>query len=364
MLIRPVAALGLALVLACAPTTPEPNADEGTMPTTPELGSGASAGTTASEPGTTTSGGSTSTAVEPITGDTTAAVDDGPIFDVGLSDVPGPRPLPAPQLWYSVEDRLVYIELDPTDGSVVQLVTSTITNEPPLLSEAPSVVEFNSITMLDDGSLLGARGLEGQTQLYHVAEPPTVATDLEVQVLGNVPDGLFIEALYTDCDGRVYLMDTGVHSSSSTGNRLIRFTGDFLGGDFGYEVITDLMVAVAADIDDMAPGIDAMGAIVDNPGLAIDSGTVYDFDYTTGTGSAIGTAGTYGIHALGGALFDDGVARVYVMSLDAQLFEVDPVTLIASEVLVTGPAVAGPPYPGMSGLAGPLTDCVSDFPEG
>lgn len=226
------------------------------------------------------------------------------------------------------------------------------------------MVEFNAIGMLDDGSLLGARGLQRQTQLYSVAAPPVVATELEVVVLGDMPDGLFIEALHVDCDGRVYLMDTGVHSSTSEGNRLLRFTGDYLAGDFAYEVITDLGVAVAADIDDMSPGIDAAGEITDNPGFAIDSGEVYDFDYTTGTGVAIGPAGTYGIHALGGALFDDGIAQLYVMTEFAEIFEVDPVTLAPSGVLAMGPMVMGPPYPGMSGMTGPLTDCVSSFPRG
>jgi hypothetical protein len=358
--------LGLALATACTPTS-EPSTDEGPTTTTTTPGS-SDGGTLASGPGTTgvaEGSGTTSIASSGTTlGDSTAATDDGPIFDVGgVGDVAPPK-LPLPQLWYSVEDLLVYIELDPADGTVAQLVTSTITNDPPLLTDAPMVVEFNSITMLEDGSLLGARGLMGQTQIYHVAMPPTVATDLEVDVLGDMPDGLFIEALYTDCDGRVYLMDTGVHSSTAEGNRLIRFTGNYLAGDFGYEVITDLMVAVAADIDDMAPGIDAAGAITDSPGFAIDSGEVYDFDYTTGTGSAIGMAGTYGIHALGGALFDDGVSRLYVMTLDAELEQVDPVTLASSGVLVTGPMVVGPPYAGMSGLAGPLTDCITSFPRG
>lgn len=362
MLLVRLAPLGLTLTLACT-STPEPSESSTDSSTTLPLGSSSAATSTGDPPA--TDGSTATTAASGTTmSDTTVAVDEGPIFDVGGGTDMGRPELPLPQLWYSVEDLLVYVELDPADGSVAQLVTSTITNEPPLLSEEAGVVEFNAITMLDDGSLLGARGLEGQTQLYHVAMPPTAATDLEVDVLGDMPGGLFIEALYTDCDGRVYLMDTGVHSSSSVGNRLIRFTGNYLAGDFAYEVITDLTVAVAADIDDMAPRIDEAGAITDNPGFAIDSGEVYDFDYTTGTGTAIGMAGTYGIHALGGALFDDGVSRLYVMTLDAEIEAVDPVTLASSGVLVTGPAVVGPPYSGMSGLAGPLTDCVTSFPEG
>ncbi|MCX4242684.1 hypothetical protein [Paraliomyxa miuraensis] len=360
MPIRRLHLLGLALVLGCK--SPDSGDEETSTTSTTRPDPTTAMETSSDPPGTTVEPDPTSgtTAADA----TTVSVDDGPIFDVGGMDDVSTRVLPDPQLWYSVEDLIVYIALDPADGSVVQLVTSTITNDPPLLTDAPGVVEFNSITMLDDGSLLGARGVLGQTQLYHVAAPPTVATDLEVDVLGNMADALFIEALYTDCEGRVYLMDTGVDSSNSVGNRLIRFTGNYLAGDFSYEVITDLAVAVAADIDDMAPGIDGSGAITDNPGFAIDSGEIYDFDYTTGTGTSIGMAGTYGIHALGGALFDDGVSRLYVMTLNAELFEADPVTLAVSPVLATGPMVVGPPFPGMSGMTGPLTDCMTSFPEG
>lgn len=350
------------LLLACTPTSeedtsgsPETGLPMTTMTTMASTASGSggsgSSGTAGAGPGTTS---------DPDGG----SMDDGPIFDLGMPDFAPPEPLPLPQLWYSIEDALVYIELDPADGSIAQLVTSTITNEPPLLSEQPGDVEFSSITMLDDGSLLGARGLAGRSQLFHVSAPPVLATDLEVVVLGDMDDALFLEALYTDCEGRVYLMDTGVHSSNPVGNRLLRFTGDYLGGDFSYEVITDLSVAVAADIDDMAPGIDRAGAITDNPGFAIDSGTLYDFDYTTGTGTALGMAGTYGVHALGGVLFDDGISRLYVMTLDAEIQEVDPVTLMVSGVLVTGPMVPGATNPGLAGIAGPLTDCRSGFPQG
>src|SRR5690606_38617095 len=121
------------------------------------------------------------------------------------------------------------------------------------------------------------------------------------------------EALYTDCQGLVYLMDTGVDVGSAEGNRLLRFTGDFLAGDLSYEVITDLQMASVADIDDMGPGIDDMGEITDGNGFAIDSGQVYDFDYNTGTGTLLGPGGTWGIHALGGPLFDDDVARLYLL---------------------------------------------------
>ncbi|HLT40418.1 MAG TPA: hypothetical protein VK034_29265, partial [Enhygromyxa sp.] len=215
----------------------------------------------------------------------------------------------------------------------------------------------------EDGSLLLSRESPGATEIYHVPEPPTVATELEVTVLGTVPDNLRIEALYTDCQGLVYLMDTGVDVGSAAGNRLIRFTGDYLAGDLGYEVITDLQQATVADIDDMGPGIDDMGEITDGIGFAIDSGTVYEFDYNTGTGILLGMGGTWGVHALGGPLFNDGVARLYIFNSDAELFEADPDTLMLSPVLITGPEPDGDAYPGWSGITGPLTECESTLPD-
>jgi hypothetical protein len=260
-----------------------------------------------------------------------------------------------PSLWYSVEDRLHYIEIDENDGSVVQLVTSTITT--------PMIDGQNGITMLEDGSLLFSRESEGETEIYWLAEPPIVASEIEVEVLGVVPDELRIEALYTDCQGLVYLMDTGVHNSSAEGNRLIRFTGDYLAGDLDYEVITDLGESMVADIDDMGPGIDAMGEITDGQGFAIDSGTVYDFDYLAGTGVEMGPGGTWGVHALGGPLFTDNQARLYLFDSDARLFEADPDDLDLSPVLITGPEPEGDAEPGWSGITGPLTECESTLPD-
>ncbi len=261
----------------------------------------------------------------------------------------------SPNLWYSVEDRIHYIEISPADGSVVQLVTSTITT--------PLIDGQNGLTMLEDGSLVGSRESAEGTQIYHIPEPPVEPSEIEVDILGMVPDNLRIEALYTDCQGLVYLMDTGVHVSSAEGNRLLRFTGDYLAGDLSYEVITDLQMASVADIDDMGPGIDDMGQITDGDGFAIDSGQVYDFDYNTGTGMLLGPGGTWGIHALGGPLFDDGVARLYLLDQEARLFEADPVTLALSDVLLTGPEPAGDAEPGWSSLAGPLTECESTLPD-
>lgn len=261
-----------------------------------------------------------------------------------------------PNLWYSVENKLHYIKISEVDGSVVQLVTSTITT--PLLDG------FNGLTMLEDGSLLGSRVLGGMgTQIFHIPEPPVEPGEIAVDILGMVPSNLLIEALYTDCKGLVYLMDSGSDLSTAAGNRLIRFTGDYLGGDLTYKVITDLQNAVVADIDDLGPGIDAMGEITDGSGFAIDSGEVYLFDYNLGTGKKLGNGGTWGSHALGGPLFTDKKARLYLLDIDAKLFRADPVTLALSPALVTGPKPGGDAPAGWSGLTGPLTECESTLPQ-
>ncbi len=259
-----------------------------------------------------------------------------------------------PNLWYSTENRLNYIELDPSDGSVVQLVTSIVTT--------PMVNGQTGITMLESGGLVLSRESAAGTEIYYIEEPPTVASDIEVEVLGMVPDNLRIEALYTDCEGLVYLMDTGTDVVDTNGNRLIRFTEDYLSGDLSYEVITDLSIDNAPDIDDLGPGIDKDGEVTDGQGFAIDSGTVYDFNYTEGNGVSLGSAGTYGVHVLGGPLFDDDTARLYIFDVSAQLFEADPGTLALSEVLVTGPESTGGTAAGLSGITGPLTECVTTLP--
>lgn len=335
-------------------TTPTTVDADSSVPTTGAATTGAP--TTGSSGGGSESG-STSEAISTGVG---TSSDSGPSFDLGgIPDMGGP-PLPKPQLWYSVEDLLVYIELNPADGTVAQLVTSTIMPKPNLAGPVNSC----GLTMLPDGSLLGSRGIAGLTRMFHVPEPPTVAGEVTVDILGSLPGQLYVEALYTDCDGRVYLVDTGPDGSSNEGNRLLRFTGDYLAKDFAYEVISDLQVAVAADIDDMAPGIDAQGQVIDNPGFGIDSGMVYMLDYTDGSGSELGMAGTYGIHALGGQLFADKKSRLYVLDIDANVHEADPTTLALSPVLATGPALVSGNKPGNTGFAGPLTACRTGFPQG
>lgn len=325
-------------------------------------------GTTGMDSNTTTTS-SPSTGTDDDIGSTSEndSTDDGFIFDLGSPDDPDPVEPPTPSLWYAVSNMLVHIELDPAHGASAQANVHTITNDPPLLFDD---TVFSAITMLDDGSLLGARTTDEpadaqRTQLYHIPVLPTGGQTVQAVILGDLPNQIMIEALYTDCDGNVYLMDSGVDLGSSEGNRLLRFTGDFLNLDFSYAIITDLTNAMLEDIDDMSPGIDGNGDITDNPGLAIDTSNVYALDFTDnmGNGDFQGTAGTFGIHALGGALFDDGVSRLYVMDDDARLYLVTNLEdLTLSDPLVTGPPVPGAPRRGMTGITGPLTDCVSAFP--
>lgn len=266
----------------------------------------------------------------------------------------GPSAPQYPEVWYSSGEALVHIALSAANGSVVSLNESKIAGLP---------IGQNCLTMLDDGSLVGARlsHADNLTYFYHVAEPPRDGRPASYKDLGIMPDEIMLEGLYTDCDGRLYGMDTGQDVGSTVGNRLLRFLGNYLEGDFTYEVISDLSAAVVADIDDMGPGIDEDGRITDNPGLAIDTGAIYDFDYVTGTGTAVAVGGTWGVHALGGELFDDGISRIYLLSSNAELLELKPGTFELSDVLVTGPATTGN-YNGWSGIAGPLTDCESGFP--
>jgi hypothetical protein len=271
-----------------------------------------------------------------------------------------------PNLWYSVHDALVYIALDPADGTVAALVDNT------LMPDTPLQDGHNGLTMLADGSLLGSREAGTGTQIFHIAAPPTTPdTPADVHVLGVVPpDGrmppLRIEALYTDCDGRVYLMDTGTDVTNSNGNRLLRFTGDYLAGDLAFTVLTDLESASVGDIDDMSPGV-AAGMVQDAVGFAIDSGTLWQIDYTTGTGALLAmTGGMYGVHALGGPLFADATPRLYVLSagdggVGAALLAIDLDDLTESPPLVVGPEL-GLMLNGWSGLAGPLTECQTTIP--
>ena len=105
----------------------------------------------------------------------------------------------------------------------------------------------------------------------------------------------------------------------------------------------------------------ADGKITDNPGFAIDSGHVYAFDYETGNGTEVGLGGDWGIHALGGPLFRDGIPRLYVLSRNAELYLLDPESYELSDILITGPAVNNAQAPAHSGITGPLTNCETGF---
>jgi hypothetical protein len=338
-----------------APTVPGETGDETTSTSSP------------SGPDETTSGSSseTTSAVDDTGSGTSSSGGGESSSDAGDDTSTGGEPNPLmdlPNLWYSVDKSLMYIELSPVDGSVVGLVHN------PLMADEVLFHGQNGLTMLEGGALLGSRESANGTQIFHVPAPPITAdTPAQAVLLGVVPnDGqaqpIRVEALYTDCDGRVYLMDTGENVTNSIGNRLLRFTGDYLAGDLEFEVITDLQNASVGDIDDMSPGI-VNGEVNDSLGFAMDTSALWQLDYTTGTGMQLAvTAGTFGIHALGGPLFDDGQPRLYVLSSAAGLFVVSLGDFSSSESLVVGPSLMQGPN-GWSGLAGPLTECMTTIPQ-
>jgi len=372
-----------------APTSSEPtdsggtgDATSSTTASSADSSSGETAPATEPDPSTSTGPGTSASTGPGETGetgdDTTGAVDDsgtstgsGETGDDTTSGTTGDGdPLwHTPNLWYSVDKSLMYIELSPADGSVVGLVHNALIVDEPLFHGQ------NGLTMLEGGALLGSREAAMGTQIYYVPDPPvSVDTPAQGYFLGMVPnDGqnqpIRVEALYTDCDGRVYLMDTGVDVTNSIGNRLLRFTGDYLAGDLAFEVITNLQNASVGDIDDMSPGI-VNGEISDSFGFAIDSSRLWQIDYTTGTGMQLSlTSGTYGVHALGGPLFDDGEPRLYVLSAGnantgGQLFGISLGDYASSMPLVEGPDLdLNVGVNGWSGLAGPLTECMTTIPQ-
>ncbi len=376
-----------------APTSGAPTSSGGTGDATSASSADASSGETTTAPETSTSTSTstdagTSTGAGPDassgeTGDDTTGAADGTGTGTGTSTSSGETgddttsgttgdgdPLwHTPNLWYSVDKSLMYIELSPVDGSVVGLVHNA------LMADEVLFHGQNGLTMLEGGALLGSREAAMGTQIYYVPDPPVLAdTPAQAFFLGMVPnDGqnqpIRVEALYTDCDGRVYLMDTGVDVTNSIGNRLLRFTGDYLAGDLAFEVITNLQNASVGDIDDMSPGI-VNGEINDSQGFAIDSARLWQIDYTTGTGMQLSlTSGTYGVHALGGPLFDDGEPRLYVLSAGnantgAQLFGISLGDYASSMPMVTGPDLdLNVGVNGWSGLAGPLTECMTTIPQ-
>ena len=262
------------------------------------------------------------------------------------------------ELWYSGASKLIRVSIDASNGDVSSFVASDVT----VVGGPTTTLKEGGcgITMLkEDGSLLISRQNRVTTDFYHVAAPPRQGEPVTAKYLGEMPDGILIEGLYTDCDGRVYGMDSGEDTTTADGNRLIYYDGDFLSGDLSYKVVSDLSSASVADIDDMGPGIDNNN-VTDNPGIAIDTGTLHAFNYETGSGSPVASGGDWGVHVLGAPLFNDRRSRLYISSKNAEIYEVNPTNYMLSDVLGQGPDL-GVQWRAPSGLAGPLTDCTSGF---
>jgi hypothetical protein len=257
-----------------------------------------------------------------------------------------------PELWYSSGPLLVYIEMDRETGAAVRYEASKAEGMP---------LGQTAITMLHDGSLLIARLTGKGTELFHIQDPPRDGSDATVVPIGKMIDNIGIEGLYTDCLGRLYAMDTGVDDTSADGNRLLLFTGNVLAGELSYLQISDLSTADVADIDDMGPGIKQNGELSDNPGLAIDTGEIYTFNYETGSGARAASGGQFGIHALGGSLFADGRSRAYVLDGDATLYELVVGTWQLSKPLIVGPDPRDGKFRAHSGMTGPLSNCETGF---
>ena len=257
------------------------------------------------------------------------------------------------ELWYSVHNLLVNVLIDSADGAILGVASSPMDG---------LLVGYTSLTMLKDGSLFGCRlsGDASENEMFYIPSPRADGEPVEVISFGPMIDDMKIEALYTDCEGRLFAMDTGTDVGSADGNQLIIFTGDYLSGDFEYQVVSDWSQGDVADIDDMGPGINDAGEITDAVGYAIDSGRLYNFDYQEGNGVQVGEAGDWGIHALGAELFADYRPRLYVMSSEAIISQIDPETFAEIGDSVTGPTPEQG-TPGWSGLTGPLTNCTSEF---
>ncbi len=160
--------------------------------------------------------------------DADAGDDDGMKFDLptgedddGGTNQPPPGPFhDHPNLWYSAGELLVYIELNPADGTVSQLVAHELEN----VTGLDVASSESGLTMLSDGTLLGAKlhSGDGRTEIYRIAMPPegNASQTITPEFIGNMPDDIMVEGLYTGCEDRLYAMDTGVNVSSAEGNRL------------------------------------------------------------------------------------------------------------------------------------------------
>ncbi len=256
------------------------------------------------------------------------------------------------ELWLTATSgKLVHIPISAADGSFGAPSVSTV--------ERVDGLFFRMLTQMQDGSLVAGATPVGEgppTTLFHIRNPPRDGSAASAQRLGNMADDIVLEALYTDCEDRLYGMDTGANVSSSEGNRLLRFSGRPLNGDLQFTVVSDLSSASVADIDDMGPGIDAQGELTDNPGFAIDTSNIHDFNYETGSGTRVGGGGKFGIHVLGGELFDDGKSRLYVsLDTDATVHQLDWQSFEVIDTVSTGLDER------VDALTGPLTNCTTGF---
>lgn len=256
------------------------------------------------------------------------------------------------ELWLTgTSGKLVHIPIDQEDGSFGVPSVSQV--------EGVDGLFFRMLTQMQDGALIaGATTVDetAPTTLFLIRNPPRDGSPASAERLGDVGENVVLEALYTDCDGRLYGMDTGTDISNSDGNRLLRFSGKPRGGDLSFTVVSDLSTASVADIDDMGPGIDAQGKLTDNPGYAIDTSDIHAFNYETGSGTRVGGGGRFGIHVLGGELFADGKSRLYVsLASDASVLQLDAQSFDVIDSVSTGLSER------VDALTGPLTNCTTGF---
>ncbi len=223
-----------------------------------------------------------------------------------------------------------------------------------------------AVTLMPDGSIVGATATQGyfsETFQIDSADLEARVSPITVTVLGTV--GYDIEAMFTDCLGRVYAVDTGTSSTTATGNRLLRWASvvDFPNGP--YEEIGDL-AATGTDLDELGPGI-VEGGVCDEPGYAADTGNIYRISYVNGTVEYLGTVdGVFNVHALDGSFFQDRRSRALIMrghalsaGIPVELYamhpnNVEPITLLGST-----------PTPIAHGFTGPMPrvcECGTQIP--
>lgn len=301
-----------------------------------------------SEPTDTDTGGGLDNELADAGADGAAWAEDRPPADTGDVVAVGP------ELWFSVENSLVRVPLT-ADGRAERFEVH------PLVAGIPG--GMTSLTVLPDGGLLMARSPLGitATTFYHLPQPPRTDDGTQVSpiVLGEVLGDILVEGVLTTCDGTLYVMDSAT-DPDAPGSRVLRLTGDVTQGENGTAVARDLG-PTAPDFDDMAPNV-VNNELVDNPGLVIDTGTLYQLDIPAGEFASVreGLNGGLGVHTLGRQFFADDRARLYVISRVGDLFAVDPVTY-ESELLLQWPDRSDT-FRAFTGLAGSLTPCSSMLP--